>query len=102
MPDLVLIDDDILIHAAWNVVAKAKGHDLLCVRSIPEFLDHQLPQSTLVYVDYHFQNGLDGMVESIQLYERGYKNLYIATGSKVSNHERPAHIIAIVGKDYPL
>lgn len=103
MVDLVLIDDDILIHGTWKMVAKARGHNLLCCSNLNEFLSENLPKETAVYLDYHFHSGDNGVELAKKLYQEGYKNLYITTGSaQALPMEKPAEIIAVLGKEYPL
>jgi len=102
MSDLVLIDDDVLIHGTWKMVARIKNHNLFCFRTVEEFLEKQMPTSTPIYVDYHFHSGDNGIDLAKKLYQKGYKNLYITTGSNHVISEKPSEVISILGKDYPL
>jgi FixJ family two-component response regulator len=102
MVDLVLIDDDVLIHGTWTMVARMKKHHLVCVRTIDEFLEKSFPQNTPVYLDYHFHSGDNGIELAKKLYQKGYKNLYITTGSSQVITDKPEEIISILSKDYPL
>ena len=103
MFDLVLIDDDVLIHGTWSMVARTKNHKLGCFRTIQEFLDQTLPADIPVYIDYHFHSGDNGVELAKVLYQQGYKNLYITTGSvRALPEEKPDEIKAVLGKDYPL
>jgi hypothetical protein len=103
MVDLVLIDDDVLIHGTWKMVARTRNHNLLCCSTIDEFLNHNLPKEIAVYLDFHFNSGDNGVELAKILYQKGYKNLYITTGSAHSMPvEKPAEIIAVLGKEYPL
>ena len=102
MVDLVLIDDDVLIHGTWTMVARMKKHNLICCRSIEEFLDKNLPIHTPVYLDYHFLSGDNGMELAKTLYQKGFKNLHITTGSSQVITEKPEEIISVISKDYPL
>lgn len=102
MIDLVLIDDDILIHGTWKMVARGKNQNLVCFSTAKAFLKESIEKSTPIYIDYHFNSGDNGFDVAKQLFQAGYKNLYIATGSVRGIPEKPVEIIAIVGKDYPL
>jgi hypothetical protein len=102
MVDLVLIDDDVLIHGTWNMVARLKNHRLTCVCNLDEFFGKNIPVQTPIYIDYHFQSGDNGMELAVELYQKGYKKLYITTGSTTHVGNKPDEIVAILGKDYPL
>ena len=102
MIDLVLIDDDSLIHGTWKMMARTKGHNLECFKGLADFFEKKIPVTTPIYVDYHFNNGENGIELCKQLFTCGYQNLFIATGSIQSVPEKPDEIQAIVGKEYPL
>lgn len=103
MTTLVLIDDDILIHGAWKMVARHKNHNLICFQSVEEFLQSNSPKNIPIYLDYHFNSGANGMVLAKKLYEMGYEKLYITTGSSnVMSDLKSDEVSAIIGKDYPL
>ena len=102
MIDLVLIDDDILIHGTWKMMARNKGHHLECYSGLKDFFEKNIPTTTPIYVDYHFNSGENGIDICKKLFEKGYTNLFIATGSVASVPNKPSEIIAVVGKEYPL
>ena len=103
MVDLVLIDDDVLIHGTWKMMARTRNHNLLCCSTIEEFLEHKLPKETPIYLDYHFNSGANGVELAKIIYQKGYKTLYITTGSAHAMPvQKPDEIIAVLGKEYPL
>lgn len=101
--DLVLIDNDELIHGTWKMVARSKKHHLFCFQTLEEFLDQSLPRLIPIYLDFHFQNGPNGIELAKILYQKGYKNLYITTGScETTEIDKPKEVISILDKEYPL
>ncbi len=82
--DYVLIDNDELVRLTWEAKANKKNFKLLALRSTIEFTEYENKMSkdvTKIYLDSELGNGeLAGEKFAEQLYERGYKNLTIATG----------------------
>ena len=102
-PDLVLIDDDALIRTAWELGAASRQKRIYTFSSFAEFLASadDLNSITPIYVDFHLGSGTTGDEVARQLFERGFKSVYIATGEPSDRIERPEWVIGVVGKGCP-
>lgn len=99
MPEtLVLIDDDQLVHLNWKIHLKKQGIKLLSYYSIKEFIKSasSLDRAIRIYLDSNLGNNIKGEVHGIEIYENGFENLRITTGSQ--NIRKPSWIKGIVGK----
>lgn len=102
-PDAVLIDDDHLVHTVWKVAARTNGKTLDAFSTPKEFLAKvgRLDRRTPIYVDSKLSDGVRGEEFAKELHDKGFRNLYLATG-----HQRDAlppmpWIMDIVGKKAP-
>lgn len=101
-PDLVLIDDDELIQAAWKMTAREKGHRLICFRNVEEFKKSSISKRTPIYIDFHISDNVTGLDVAEKLHQLGFEKLHITTGSFTSHVLNSPLIKSIVAKDYPL
>jgi signal transduction histidine kinase len=105
VPQLVLIDNDDLIHSLWQYVARQKGLKLLCVRSYEELLEltiDTLPKSVPIFIDKNLDNSVDGLEVARTLYSKGFDKLYLATGDDLTlNHNSMVYLKGILSKDFP-
>lgn len=99
----VLIDDDVLIHIGWRMVAKKANIDLVCYRSVDEFLLEYkfFPFDTTIYIDSDLQNGYYGQIESKKIYDVGFESIILATGYSEVNIELYPWISKVIGKRPP-
>lgn len=101
--DCILIDDDFLIRKTWEFAAKKASKNIVCFKSVIEFLrvaenyDFQIP----LYLDQELGDGLLGVEEAINIYERGYHKIYLATGFPKDSIVLPYYILDVVGKTPP-
>ncbi|MEZ4704559.1 MAG: hypothetical protein R3A11_05120 [Bdellovibrionota bacterium] len=100
-PDLVLIDDDPLIHKAWDLDAKRLGKTLLCFYSLEDFLKSSCPKDVPIYVDCFV--GKTKAVQQVNvILDRGYckitlvsslpslvRKIYGSESLEISNKEFP-------------
>ena len=101
MPDLVLIDDDDLIHAAWDLVAETRGDDLVHVTDPDTFPADSISKETPIFVDYSLKGGRKGTDVAKDLYDRGFRKLYLTTGMVLDPASVPTFVMGVVGKGYP-
>jgi FixJ family two-component response regulator len=96
----ILIDDDKLMHLSWSMAAKKEGIDLTCFFSMNSFLEVEIDFSRdcTIYIDSDLGVGLKGEVLSEKLYHKGFLKLYLATGYKSKDFEKPSWIIDVIGK----
>jgi hypothetical protein len=103
-PDLVLIDDTYVNHIAWEIEAGRFNKNLISFFSIEEFLNDsdKIDKNTPIFVDYIFgENLTKGNEISQQLLEKGFINVFIASGLNEKSISAPIGI-KIVGKNFPL
>ena len=99
--DLILIDDDTLVHMMWKYVAKDKNLKLLVLLEFnqSDFLSPN--RETPIYIDKNLI-GRSGIEVAKVLHDLGFSRLYIASGEALDPHNLPSYISGIQGKEFPL
>lgn len=99
--DVILIDDDELIHLVWQSVARKKDKKLVGLYSFHEFLKRagEFDFTSTIYIDSNLKNEVKGEEVSKEAFEMGFKNIYLCTGYEASHFPEMPHIKGIVGKD---
>jgi hypothetical protein len=102
-PDLVLIDDDEIVHLAWQCSAKAANKIIKVYFSPKEFFREiaQFDKGVPIYIDSNLGGAVKGEDISKDLHERGFTNLYLATGYSHKRFPRLPWLQDIVGKEVP-
>lgn len=97
---IVLIDDDKFTHLNWKRQAKNNGITLNSFYSIDDFIEHRnnFSSDIQIYVDSNLDNGLKGEVESKKIFDKGFENIYLATGAKKEDIQVPFWIKRVQGK----
>ena len=98
----ILLDDDMLVHMNWKLAAKAAGVELKAFKT-PEELSagaENLPKDTPVYIDSDLGNNIKGEDIAIELRDKGFTDLTMATGH---GPEKFAHLpwLKVTGKEPP-
>lgn len=85
----VLIDDDKLIQLSWTLKAQSKGVDLVCFSSLEDFLriSSNFSFSSKIYIDSNLNNEVKGELVSKELYDIGFKSIYLTTGYQASDFD---------------
>jgi signal transduction histidine kinase len=103
--DLVLIDDDSLTRRVWKANSKSDGRNIAVFESITDFLNHSnlssLNKQTPIYIDSQLGDNIRGEVESEKIWELGFSNLHITTGSERANVLETEWILSVIGKSPP-
>lgn len=99
MREVILIDDDELIHELWKMAAKDADVSLACFKTVDAFLENAKNFSieTNVYIDSNLENSR-GEVEACRVKEAGFDNIYIATGYNKEDVNAPDFVLDVVGK----
>jgi hypothetical protein len=97
---IVFIDDDKLIRTFWEQRASEVGVRLSSYESVVDFIKNssQFDKDTVIYIDSTLDHEVLGEVESKKIFDKGFTNLYLATGKQASEIEKPFWIKEIVGK----
>ncbi len=103
--DCVLIDDDAMMHSVWQMCAKMARKKLICFES-PQIFEQktmaQLDKDTPIYIDSNLGEGYEtGQAYAKQLFEKGFTNLYLATGYHPSHFNPMPWVKGIVAKEPP-
>ncbi|MBF0442237.1 MAG: hypothetical protein HQK54_10050 [Oligoflexales bacterium] len=101
--DCVLLDDDMLIRMGWEYEAKQKNVRLKTFE-FPDELMRNLKYvgfETKIYIDSVLGNGIKGEDVAKELFDKGYKKIYLATGFSESHFEDIPYILEVRGKNPP-
>lgn len=101
--DLILLDDNLNVTRMWELAASMTGKKIRVFNLVADF-EEALPAielTTPIYIDSELGDGLRGEIYAREIFERGFKILYLATGYEASKFGELPWITAIVGKDAP-
>lgn len=101
--DLVLIDDDLIVHESWKMMAFDLHKKMLGFTNSKDMfakLD-EIDLETIFYVDSNLGDGVRGEDVTKKLFELGFKNLYLATGYSPDEFKHVNWVIEVVGKEFP-
>ncbi|MBL7554597.1 MAG: HAMP domain-containing histidine kinase [Bdellovibrionaceae bacterium] len=106
--DYCLIDDDELVHMAWQINAKALNHKMRSYRNIEVLFNDlsSLDPLTKIYIDSNLgedSTGAEVKGESIakQLFDKNFHNLYITSGYSPEQFANYSFLKGVVGKEPP-
>jgi signal transduction histidine kinase len=99
--DYILIDDDALMHQMWTMYGKNLQMALFKSAEEAEASIMAYDTSTPIYIDSTLGNGVKGEDYAKTLYERGFHELYLATGYDPDHFSPMPWIKKIVGKRPP-
>ena len=80
--DGILIDDDELIRRVWSLHAQAKQKKILTFENPEDFFSEieKFDRGTNIYIDSNLESNVKGEEVSKEIYEKGFKNIYLETG----------------------
>jgi FixJ family two-component response regulator len=101
--DCVLIDDDPTINYAWKESSTRKGLNLKTFSNPEPFLiSHKIFDRNIdIYLDRNLGNGIQGEIVAKQLFELGFKNIYLATGQSEELFSKMPWLKGVYGKTPP-
>jgi len=102
-PDFIYIDDDNQLTEAWEVMARKQGKKLVVIHSVEEVNRHigRFHKDVPIYIDSNLGGEIKGEVLAKQLFDKGFTQLYLATGYDEFYFSPMPWIKKIVSKDYP-
>ena len=104
MPLSILLDDDTLVRELWTYVYSAKKIPFTSFGSVDEF-QAALPRfakTDFYYIDQDLNHELSGTDIARNLIERGYENIYLASGHEAEGLPTVAGLKGYVGKSPPV
>lgn len=101
--DAVLLDDDLLVQQAWAYRAQSGSKKLLLFSTVEQFSEilPDLAKSTTIFIDSSLGKGVKGEDFAKQLYEMGFRELYLSTGYAASQFPPMPWIKGVIGKEPP-
>jgi PAS domain S-box-containing protein len=102
-PAIVLIDDNAQIRKIWHLEAEENELLLWSFASIADFKPvlNQLDKKTSIYIDSNLGEGIKGEDYAKELYQAGFKELYLASGFPPDYFSNMPWIKKITGKKPP-
>jgi FixJ family two-component response regulator len=103
MVDLIFLDDNEALTQAWELAASFANKSIKTYQSaakLMEEIDHY-DKSTPIYVDSDLNESLTGEDVTKALHEKGFHELYIASGYEPSKFKHCTWIKKVVGKTPP-
>ena len=100
--EVVLIDDDKFTHLNWKRSAKNSDVKFSSYFSVEEFIksSSSYKKDTSVYIDSDLGKGLKGEELSKEIFDLGFKNIYLATGKRREDIKVPYWIKKVQGKGF--
>jgi len=100
---VVLIDDDPLVRKNWEIKARKNGINLKTYANPIDFIktSHNYPKETQIYLDSELGNDIKGEEIAKELYEKGFKNIYIETGYSKDKFKDNKYIKEMISKEPP-
>jgi hypothetical protein len=101
--EVVLLDDDPLVRMMWKMAAQEQGKRFIAFEK-PEALYAEilnLGPKTRVYIDSDLGAAQKGQDIALDLYKRGFTELYLATGYDANALEPMPWLKGIIGKEPP-
>ncbi len=98
---IVLIDDDKLVHLNWKTYCKKNGFEFNGFMSINDFIvaSASFDKASRIYIDSNLGDGIKGEIESEKIFQLGFLNLYLATGYEKDSILKPSWIKEIYSKE---
>ncbi len=98
--EVVLIDDDELVHMSWKREGKKVNIEVHAYLTIESFIkDASLYHPmTSIFIDSSLSGNLKGEIESKKINDLGFSELFLATGFSKEDINKPKWIKEIYGK----
>lgn len=102
-PDCVFLDDSEPVTFVWKLVAEEKGVALTTFNDISLFKEYvqNCKKEVLIYIDSELQSSQRGEDIAKELYELGYRNIYISSGHPAEHFEHVTWVKGVIPKDPP-
>ena len=99
----VLLDDDELVRLSWESSAKNANIHLKTFERSDDLLQNleSLDHNTKFYVDSNLEEEILGEEVAKKIFDKGYKNIILATGYKKENFSHVSFVKDIIGKSAP-
>lgn len=101
--DALFVDDDLLIRNLWKMSAKKNSVKLKTFSSSEKLLQFipEVELSTPIYIDSSLGESIKGEDIAKTLSDKGYENIYLATGHDPSSFTSYTFLNGVIGKEPP-
>ena len=99
--DIILIDDDYFTYKLWN--SSSKNKNIIYFENPLEFLSeiNNYEYKTPIYIDSCLGNGIKGEEIALELFNKGFKEIYLTTNYSPEKFPFMFWIKEIIGKSPP-
>lgn len=97
---IVFIDNDEIMHLGWSLEAKKYNITLRTYFNVVDFLNESssFSRNTKIFIDSDLGDGIKGEVESKKIFDLGFTEIFLATGFRAQDINKPDWIKEVVGK----
>lgn len=101
--DLVLLDDDHLVHRTWKNQAAENDVKVLSFTAPNDFIEatKSMNKDSLIFIDSSLGEGIKGENIGKELYEKGFRNLVLTTGYPAHKFDNCFWFKEVIGKRFP-
>ncbi|MDX1901075.1 MAG: HAMP domain-containing sensor histidine kinase [Gammaproteobacteria bacterium] len=104
-PELIFIDDSVLMTQAWLMRAKLIGKNIITFNTAEDFMHSHMvnvySKNIPIYIDSDLGAGVTGQDVAKILFEDGFSDIYLATGFHPSVFGEMGWIRSVVSKEPP-
>jgi len=103
LKSIVLLDDSMLVTMSWELEAEKYGYDIKTFNEIYDFMKYikKCNKDVMIYVDSNLNTNISGEMLLKELYELGFKNLFLETGNDLNDYKNLTWIKGVIGKNPP-
>ena len=100
---MVLIDDDEVIRAVWELAAEESGKIINTYKNPNDFISdmHHYNKNTTIYINSELKSDLPGEVYAKNFYEEGFREIHLASGYQAEKFSQMPWIKSVIGKQPP-
>jgi signal transduction histidine kinase len=100
---IVLLDDSVSVTMSWELEAERYGYQLNAFNNIEKFMKYMevCDKTAEVYVDSDLKVKKTGLAVLKKLHEKGFRNLYLQTGSDPEQYRDFLWLKGVLGKNPP-
>lgn len=100
--DLVLIDDDLMVHELWNFAAGSCGKIVKAVQKLAELDLGELRKDIPIFIDVNLGDAVSGIEVAKDLFDFGFTHLSLTTGEQIDKIFVPPFIREVRSKEFPI
>lgn len=99
----VLIDDSQIVIDTWTLKSYEKNINFTGFTDVINFLSfiNTIDKKTNIYIDFNLECGVNGKDLAMDVYSKGFENLYLCTGYEKNEFQPMSFIKDVVGKEPP-